>query len=102
MRTCQVHPMSGRHSPGGDVHHDESVRHIPHGPIHFALPSQTTPRRPLKRQREVDRAMGNVPDAFIVVDVTTRTVPAAHRMDLASSHLEAPGSTLKPFRLVAL
>ena len=55
-----------------------------------------------KLQSEVDRAMGNVPGAFIVVDVTTRTVLAAHGMDLASSHLEAPGSTLKPFLLMAL
>src|SRR5258708_36610683 len=57
---------------------------------------------PSKLQSEVDRAMGNVPGAFIVVDVTTRTVLAAHGMDLASSHLQAPGSTLKPFLLMAL
>ena len=55
-----------------------------------------------KLQSQVDRAMGNVPGAFIVVDVTTRTVLAAHRIDLASSHLEAPGSTLKSFLLMAL
>jgi len=45
--------------------------------------------------------MGNVPGAFIVVDVTTWTVLAAHGMDLASSHLEAPDATLKPFQLMA-
>jgi cell division protein FtsI/penicillin-binding protein 2 len=56
----------------------------------------------LKLQREVDRAMGKLPGAIVVVDVTTRTVLAAHRMDLASSRLVAPGSTLKPFLLMAL
>jgi cell division protein FtsI/penicillin-binding protein 2 len=55
-----------------------------------------------KLQREVDRAMGKLPGAIVVVDVTTRTVLAAHGMDLASSRLEAPGSTLKPFLLMAL
>src|SRR5260370_11757521 len=55
-----------------------------------------------KLQREVDRAMGKLPGAFVVVDVTTRTVLAAHGMDLASLRLEAPGSTLKPFLLMAL
>jgi cell division protein FtsI/penicillin-binding protein 2 len=53
-------------------------------------------------QREVDRAMGKLPGAFVVVNVTTRTILAAHGMDLASFRLEAPGSTLKPFLLMAL
>jgi cell division protein FtsI/penicillin-binding protein 2 len=55
-----------------------------------------------KLQREVDRAMGKLPGAIVVVDVTTRTVLAAHGMELASTRLEAPGSTLKPFLLMAL
>jgi cell division protein FtsI/penicillin-binding protein 2 len=55
-----------------------------------------------KLQREVDRAMGKLPGAFVVVDVTSRTIMAAHRMDLASLRLEAPGSTLKPFVLMTL
>src|SRR2546422_1486843 len=55
-----------------------------------------------KLQREVDRAMGKLPGAFVVIDVTSRTILAAHRMDLASLRLEAPGSTLKPFLLMAL
>jgi cell division protein FtsI/penicillin-binding protein 2 len=55
-----------------------------------------------KLQREVDRVMGKLSGAFVVVDVTTRAVLAAHGMDLASSRLEAPGSTLKPFILMAL
>ena len=57
---------------------------------------------PSKLQREVDRAMGKLPGAFVVVDVTSRTVLAAHGMDLASLRVEAPGSTLKPFLLMAL
>jgi cell division protein FtsI/penicillin-binding protein 2 len=55
-----------------------------------------------KLQREVDRTMGKLPGGFVVVDVTTRDVLAAHGMELASLRLEAPGSTLKPFVLMAL
>ena len=55
-----------------------------------------------KLQREVDRAMGKLPGAFVVADVSTRTVLAAHAMEMASLSLEAPGSTLKPFVLMAL
>ncbi len=55
-----------------------------------------------KLQTEVDRAMAKLPGAFVIVDVTTRAVLAAHGMDLASLRLEAPGSTLKPFLLMAL
>ena len=57
---------------------------------------------PSKLQREVDRAMGKLPGTFAVVDVTSRTMLAAHGMDMASLRLEAPGSTLKPFLLMAL
>ena len=46
--------------------------------------------------------MAKLPGAFVIVDVTTRAVLAAHGMDLASLRLEAPGSTLKPFLLMAL
>jgi len=53
-------------------------------------------------QNQVNRAMQNVPGAFLVVDVESRSVLAAHRMDLASRQLEAPGSTLKPFLLMSL
>jgi membrane peptidoglycan carboxypeptidase len=55
-----------------------------------------------KLQREVDRAMGKLPGAFIVVEVTSRTILAAQGMDMASRRLEAPGSTLKPFLLMVL
>jgi cell division protein FtsI/penicillin-binding protein 2 len=55
-----------------------------------------------KLQREVDRTMGKLSGAFVVVGVTSRTVLAAHGMDVASLRLEAPGSTLKPFLLMAL
>src|SRR5258708_37044694 len=55
-----------------------------------------------KLQREVDRAMGKLPGAFVVIDVTSRTILAAHRMDLASLRLEAPGSTLRPFLMLPL
>ncbi len=57
---------------------------------------------PSKLQREVDSALGNLPGAFVVVNVTSRTVLAAHGMDMASLRLEAPGSTLKPFLLMEL
>jgi cell division protein FtsI/penicillin-binding protein 2 len=57
---------------------------------------------PTKLQRGVDSAMGKLPGAFVVVDVKSRAILAAHGMDLASLRLEAPGSTLKPFLLMAL
>jgi cell division protein FtsI/penicillin-binding protein 2 len=57
---------------------------------------------PTKLQREVDSAMGKLLGAFVVVDVKSRAILAAHGMDLASLRLEAPGSTLKPFLLMAL
>jgi cell division protein FtsI/penicillin-binding protein 2 len=46
--------------------------------------------------------MGKLLGAFVVVDVKSRAILAAHGMDLASLRLEAPGSTLKPFLLMAL
>ena len=55
-----------------------------------------------KLQTEVDQAMAKLPGAFVIVDIATRAVLAAHGMDLASNRLEAPGSTLKPFLLMAL
>jgi len=55
-----------------------------------------------KLQTEVDQAMAKLPGAFVIVDIATRAVLAAHEMDLASNRLEAPGSTLKPFLLMAL
>ncbi len=58
--------------------------------------------KPSKLQYAVDRVMGNLPGALIVVDVASRTVLAAHGMNLASLRLEAPGSTLKPFLLMTL
>jgi cell division protein FtsI/penicillin-binding protein 2 len=57
---------------------------------------------PSKLQREVDNAMGKLSGAFVVVDVTSRTMLAARGMDMASLRLEAPGSTLKPFLMMAL
>lgn len=57
---------------------------------------------PSEMQREVDTAMGKLPGAFVVVDVTSRTMLAAHEMDMASLRLEEPGSTLKPFLMMAL
>lgn len=57
---------------------------------------------PSKLQHEVDIAMGKLPGAFVVVDVTSRTMLAAYGMDMASLRLEAPGSTLKPFLMMVL
>ena len=53
-------------------------------------------------QREVDRSMGTRPGAFVVVDVVSRTILASHGMEIASHRRESPGSTLKPFILMAL
>jgi len=53
-------------------------------------------------QAQVNRAMEKLTGAFVVVDVESRSMLAAHRLDLASRQLEAPGSTLKPFLLMSL
>src|SRR5258708_7286766 len=52
-------------------------------------------------QREVTHSMATQHGSFVVVDVVSRTILAAHGMDIAR-RLEAPGSTLKPFLLMAL
>ncbi len=69
-----------------------------------ALPaSQAPPATPSAYlQKEVDRAMAAHPGTFVIVDVFTGGVLASHNLQIASSHLESPGSTLKPFVLMAL
>ena len=67
----------------------------------FPLHSKETSLAALLQVR-VKRAMEKVPGAFVVVEVDSRSVLAAHRVDLASWQREAPGSTLKPFVLMSL
>lgn len=53
-------------------------------------------------QKEVDRAMSSRPGAFVIVDISTGRILASHNLQVAASRLESPGSTLKPFVLMAL
>ncbi|MGH9661925.1 MAG: penicillin-binding transpeptidase domain-containing protein [Bryobacteraceae bacterium] len=56
----------------------------------------------LALQPVVDRAMHGRTGAVVVLDVASGRVLAVHRPDLASRRLAAPGSTIKPFTLLAL
>jgi cell division protein FtsI/penicillin-binding protein 2 len=64
------------------------------GAIHVASDPQL--------QAAADRSMASHGGALIVVDVVSRTLLAATNLNLAAQRLERPGSTLKPFVLMAL
>ncbi len=70
------------------------------GSLLASKPPQATASPDL--QAEVDRAMASRPGSFVVVDVVSGTILAAHNLKLAASRLESPGSTVKPFVLMAL
>ena len=53
-------------------------------------------------QRTVDAAMSNRRGAAVALDVETGQILAGYRMDVAARRLAAPGSTIKPFTLMAL
>ncbi len=53
-------------------------------------------------QASVDKAMAGHLGAIVIVDITSRKILAAHRLDLAAHLTERPGSALKPFVLMAL
>lgn len=53
-------------------------------------------------QRAADSAMVGRSGSLVVVDVLSRKVLAAHRIDLAAQTVASPGSTLKPFVLLDL
>jgi cell division protein FtsI/penicillin-binding protein 2 len=53
-------------------------------------------------QAAADRAMAGHPGTLVIVDVASRAILAATDLNLAGSRLERPGSTLKPFVLMAL
>jgi penicillin-binding protein 2 len=53
-------------------------------------------------QVATDEAMAAQPGALVVVDINSRKILAAHRLDLATRLRVRPGSTLKPFVLMAL
>jgi cell division protein FtsI/penicillin-binding protein 2 len=72
----------------------------------FVLPAgagypQNT-RRNEKLQEAVDRTMSGRAGAAVVADVVTGEILAAHGMVAAAHRLERPGSTVKPFVLMAL
>jgi penicillin-binding protein 2 len=53
-------------------------------------------------QRGVDDAMNHKQGAAVALDVETGQVLASYRMDVAARRLVPPGSTIKPFTLLAL
>jgi cell division protein FtsI/penicillin-binding protein 2 len=53
-------------------------------------------------QEAADQAMAGHGGALVVVDVVSRRILAATSIELAAARLERPGSTLKPFVLMAL
>lgn len=53
-------------------------------------------------QEVTDAAMRNRIGTVVVLDVSTGRILAAHRLDLAARTLARPGSTIKPFTLLAL
>jgi cell division protein FtsI/penicillin-binding protein 2 len=63
--------------------------------------SQNT-RRNQKLQEAVNRAMNGQAGAAVVADVLTGEILAAYGMETAAQRTERPGSTVKPFVLLAL
>lgn len=53
-------------------------------------------------QRVTDLAMNGRAGAAVVAEVKTGELLAAHNLDFAARNLERPGSTVKPFVLMAL
>jgi cell division protein FtsI/penicillin-binding protein 2 len=53
-------------------------------------------------QDSVDRAMENHPGTFVVAEVSSGKILASNNLRLAATSLQTPGSTLKPFVLMAL
>ncbi len=53
-------------------------------------------------QRAVDHSMANRSGTVVVLDVKAGRILAQHRLDVAARTLAHPGSTLKPFTLLAL
>lgn len=67
-----------------------------------ALPSQTQPSRDALLQQAVDRAISGHAGAIVIVDVASGEILASNNLRLAANSLQRPGSTLKPFVLLAL
>lgn len=53
-------------------------------------------------QRAVDQAMSQRQGAVVVLEVESGRVVASHRLEYAARRLARPGSTVKPFTLLAL
>jgi hypothetical protein len=53
-------------------------------------------------QGAIDEAIAGQPGTIVVVSVTSQQVLASHNLELASAQLIRPGSTLKPFVVLAL
>ena len=53
-------------------------------------------------QQALDASMGNASGAALVLSVSSGQLLASYRLDVATLRLAAPGSTIKPFTLLAL
>jgi penicillin-binding protein 2 len=61
-----------------------------------------TPARDAALQQAVDRTMAGHAGALVVVEVSSGAILASNNLQLAAHGLERPGSTVKPFVLMAL
>jgi len=57
---------------------------------------------PTQLQPALAAAMAKHPGTAIVLDVSSGKVLASHRLDIAARRVASPGSTIKPFTLLAL
>jgi penicillin-binding protein 2 len=69
--------------------------------IAISLSSNAAPPSP-SLQKAVDRAMAGRAGALVVVDVVSGSILASHNLKAAGRLAERPGSTVKPFVLLAL
>jgi cell division protein FtsI/penicillin-binding protein 2 len=59
-------------------------------------------QNPSALQQSLDREMEKRPGTFVVVEVSSGKIIASNNLRLAATTLQTPGSTLKPFVLMAL
>ena len=71
-------------------------------PRDLVLPHDAAPQRDAGLQQTVDRTMSEHPGTLVVVDVSSGAILASNNLRLAETAVQTPGSTLKPFVLMAL
>src|SRR5437667_602310 len=84
---------------GGAQRHVDSQDWLPHVLLYTALIS---PLCAADLQRAMDRAMSGRAGTAVALDVDSGRILARYRIDVAARRLARPGSTVKPFTLLAL